>query len=1569
MKIYNQQGQEIYDIAVDDSSVRYRSIMSDDSLTLNFSLTESVEIPRYAYVDFEGSRYTLWRPEEFKKNGTRNNEYTLTLHGYREFLKFVKFKDTSAKPYRLKFFLTGKPVDFMNMLVDSLNDKDAGWSVGDCIDAAEKTLSFNHEYCLDVLARIALEFNTEYEFEGKKIHLRKVEKFKDDPLPLSYGKGNGFLPGVGRYNDGDKQPIGRLYVQGGERNIDFSSYGSKTLLLPKSAMLEYGGKTYRTDADGMYITRDGNNNAAEDSYDASEIYPSRVGTVTAVEVIDAEKNFYDIIDTTIPETLDYGNFRIAGEKATIVFQTGALAGREFDIEQTDNALTGYIHAERRFKIVPAELDGIAMPGGVFVPAVGDKYAIFNISLPQAYIQNNSDKSGASWDMMREAVKYFAENEEEKFRFTGELDGIWSKSRWLEIGGKIVPGGYVLFSDTQFQPQGVLIRITAIKDYVNKPHKPEITLSNASPSGSFSAELGNLNADEVVIEESKKEAIRYSKRQWRDARETMQMLEQLLLNFSGSINPITVQTMQLLVGDESLQFRFVNSKTNPTSVNHVVNFNTSNKTLTSEAGIIQHMTLGVDTITNSHPASDYLFWDVELYTSPALTDTQKSYYLYARCSKNDQNGIFLLSEVPIGIEENSDYYHFLLGILNCEKDGDRSLALLYGFSEVLPGRITAQKIISADGSTFFDLDAGVISGKITFQSGSQGYNNLADAPDLSVYSLQADVNALVSNLQAQIDGQIMTWFDTYVPALSNAPATSWTTDTDKDKHLGDLFYNKTTGLGYRFSKTGTVYSWELLKDTDVAVALANAAAAQDTADGKRRVFVAQPTTADAYDVGDLWANATYSPTYSNDLLKCKTAKASGVAFNIAHWEKASKYTDDAAANAAAAAAANAQTAANTANSLLADIASDGKLTPSEKQAVKKEWDVIPTEMGTIMNQADNYGITYYDLEDRFYELADYINPLLANLTVTSDIDGATFRQKFKNYYDQKNSVLSAISIRAKELADLAQQTADSIAIGGSNLLPNSESPTGFIAYQGSSLTVTNNYSIPEFGTTNAVRLQTSGGTHVLKTYRYIVNAMENGRVVSLSFYVKNLGTADLVLFSNIQKTTTVGAGVALRVKWEGLVGNGVSNLQIQLRAPTTGQNVDAAIWRIKFENGNRCTDWSPAPEEIDAQLVVLNAKTAGRTVIEGGVVESELIMLGNGGISGMSGIPVDTNNNPLPSRWAGGTYQEAIDKIANIVEWFNGDAKFGDLWIDAAGSIAIKDTNGVLKVLLTKNDITTLAAIAGSTQNSTINNATNDNIIEGTTTVLLANSIVVNNNNSTVTVSCVISSNIIRDDKLMMCNGIADVSIYLYNTTTGNNVYIAKLHVVAADAYSASDSLNVGVAVAMPAGTYKLKIIYSHDNYSNCIFNSSISASTTTVVFNGAKQRLEIGKNGIGIIGNSNNYSWMGLDGGVYKSVEKVTSGGVYDKPGVLASGSISSVGGTVISWGAKASNSSKPSTGTYTINHTVGHTNYMVLITPQTASRVGYVYAKNTTSVTIKMTNMSGTATDAAFDYCIIGNN
>ena len=757
MIIYDKTGEVLFDVQVNDSSVRNRAIMGDNSVTLNLSLLEYATIPVGSYIEYQGQRYTLWRPDNFKKHGTRNFEYTITFGSNQEILKRYKYKSLSDIPFQLKFTLTAKPKMFLQLLVDNLNLRDSGWTVGDCIVATEKYLSFNHEYCYDVLGRLAQEFNTEWEIDGKTIHLRKVEKFKTEPLALSYGKGNGFRPGVGRATQGDKSPLNLLFVQGGDRNIDLATYNSRYLLLPKSKELEYEGRKYKTDKDGMYITRADKEVSQynEDSYDASNIYPSRVGEVTAVTTEEGKDDagnpvtFYNIVDSTIPADLNYRDCRIAGEKATMIFQTGVLTGREFDIVQTDTDLTGYDHATRTFELVPLEEDGVTLPNENLKPAIGDKYAIFNIKLPQAYIQDDATQTGASWEMFKEAVRYFYENEEEKFSFTGELDPIWAKNKWLEIGGKIVPGGYIQFSDTQFQPDGILIRITSVKDYINKPHAPVIELSNVPVGGSITTDLGKIDSNEVVDENRYKGSISLTKRRFRDLEETGKMLEAAIDGFSEAINPIYIQTMSLQVGSESLQFRFVNNKTNPVETIPNFDYNQKTKVFTAPAAILQHMTLGIDKISPTHKPSDYKFWDMSSYTSPSLDETAAMYF-YAKCSKTGTTGSFLLSKTAYKMDPGDGYYYFLVGTLSSEYEGERSYRNVYGFTEVLPGSITTSVIASSDGQTYFNLvDGEIVAAHLSIKSGS-GYNNLTDKPDLSIYATNAELSIQSDRISATVE---------------------------------------------------------------------------------------------------------------------------------------------------------------------------------------------------------------------------------------------------------------------------------------------------------------------------------------------------------------------------------------------------------------------------------------------------------------------------------------------------------------------------------------------------------------------------------------------------------------------------------------------------------------------------------------------------------------------------------------------------------------------------------------------------------------------------------------------------
>lgn len=161
---------------------------------------------------------------------------------------------------------------------------------------------------------------------------------------------------------------------------------------------------------------------------------------------------------------------------------------------------------------------------------------------------------------------------------------------------------------------------------------------------------------------------------------------------------------------------------------------------------------------------------------------------------------------------------------------------------------------------------------------------SNAEDLMNFA--SEVSGDLNDLQSQIDGSIQTWFYSGIPTLANQPANQWTDSTTRNNHLGDLYYDTTTGYAYRFMLQNDSYSWGKITDSDVTKALQDAAKAQDTADNKRRVFVTTPTP--PYDVGDLWVQGS-----GGDIKRCQTAKTSSQSYAAADWVLASKYTDDSA----------------------------------------------------------------------------------------------------------------------------------------------------------------------------------------------------------------------------------------------------------------------------------------------------------------------------------------------------------------------------------------------------------------------------------------------------------------------------------------------------------------------------------------------------------------------------------------------------------------------------------------------------------------------------------------------------
>lgn len=756
MKIYNSAGAVLLDIEVGDDSYSYREIMGRDDLTLYFALTSFVEIPVGAYCVFQNVTYYLLKPESLKLQHTRNWEYTLTMETYSGMLQTAIYQNPDDR--RLKFFVTGPATTHLDLLIRCLNGKRSGWSSESTVDSSvEKTIGYDFVNCKEALQQMADGFETEWEIIGKKIVLGKVEHGKATPVSMSYGKGKGFLPGVERRNYNDEIPLSRLFVQGGDRNIVFSSYGAKTLMMPKGVTVGYDGekfswesgysqakaKTFTTDSDGASVSLAGATSECDGALDCSEIYPKRVGTVSEVIVVNESKNEYDFTDNTIPLALDYSSNDVrTAEKMTVIFQTGALAGREFEVDFVKSYGGTVVN---RFKIAPATIDEVDMPSASFAPAQGDKYIVFHCSLPQSYINDPDTHTGAEWEVLRKAVAYLWDSCQPRFSISGKMDGIWSKSRWDSIGGNIVPGGYISFTDERFSPEAFSVRITAVTQFVNRPYSPEITLSNEPTRGGVVSSIREVRGDVVTTQGDVAGGMNYTRRRYRDVKETTDALREALdsfdVDFDESIKPITVQTMQAVVGDDSLQYWFTESLTSDTEIDPPLVWNASAKRLECGLSYILHRTVGVTEVRAD--GTEGSRWTVAAATLATdndgnVLDADSYYYLYIKAAANG-TASFALSKKAMRMNAGDGAYNFLVGILNSEYKGGRSFAPMYGFTEISPGRMTVNRIVSNDGGTYFDLVNGVIGGNIKFLGSGGAERNVSD--------LEGDISGAASKAAA------------------------------------------------------------------------------------------------------------------------------------------------------------------------------------------------------------------------------------------------------------------------------------------------------------------------------------------------------------------------------------------------------------------------------------------------------------------------------------------------------------------------------------------------------------------------------------------------------------------------------------------------------------------------------------------------------------------------------------------------------------------------------------------------------------------------------------------------------
>lgn len=382
----------------------------------------------------------------------------------------------------------------------------------------------------------------------------------------------------------------------------------------------------------------------------------------------------------------------------------------------------------------------------------------------------------------------------------------------------------------------------------------------------------------------------------------------------------------------------------------------------------------------------------------------------------------------------------------------------------------------DGSTYIDYSQTnglTIKAHISASStyGGQQFSDVFVTSENLSSSVKAIVGDDLEFLQNQIDGSIESYFYDYSPTLNNYPAIEWVTEADRQRHNGDTFTNiqefisdsltPDAGKSWRWVKNDSgVWGWIPISDSDAVAALKKAGQAQDTADGKRKVFTQKPGLNDDYQVGDLWVNATFTDTnglllYSNDLLRANTSKNKGELFSISHWELASKYTDDtmasdalakanaaqAAATAAGSAASQAQTEINAYKLEIDDIFSDGIITTSERSRLNTLKDTINTTLFDVQTTYNNvYNNSALDgktqktaLKTAYTQFSNAATTLLNSVTTViskntiSKGDVSAVDQAYNNFNTKYVDYVAALHAANLEIMNTLSNTAYANAV--------------------------------------------------------------------------------------------------------------------------------------------------------------------------------------------------------------------------------------------------------------------------------------------------------------------------------------------------------------------------------------------------------------------------------------------------------------------------------------------------------------------------------------------------------------
>lgn len=696
------------------------TLMSTDTVKVSFKSTQSYTIEIGDKIQIVNDVYTIRTTTTREIVDEELFIYELTFYGSIYDLLKSQYRDTDAtgKSSNSSFDLTYTLKEFVKVVINNVNrDYPGKWQFDEtnCPNTDPILMSFSKQNCLNALQTICKEFKYDFYItqsnDIRTIHIGSTNKIITPPggkTHFEWGKGSG-LYRLKEKNVDDKSIISRLWVEGGTQNIksNYRHY-SQRLQLPLTRQNEkshtlYDGTVIPAFSETIGISSEARRfiedsalsaklgGVVEDTEHYDHIYPQRTGEVTAKptategedgEIIPSNPlSFIDaeMFDLTAKDEDENTLYLIDGVSAKITFISGRLAGQQFEIEKYD-------HSTKTFTIIEfTDSRGLKFPSDAFPIGVGDKYKLTDIVMPQSYIDEAEEDlwyAGYNDFLMRKQARVQYELTFDPMYFIEHLSDDVEMSLFK-------PGDYIPIKDERFDLEKN-IRITNVKRNLLKDHDYVLTLSDTHTISIIAETVQDVLDHENVIVRNRLRDWTRARLAWRTTEELRNMVFDTDNFFDmGNIRPLSVDTNMLTVGSKSQQFVLV-------GVILQANADGLANKFSASAGQLAHLTIDPD---------DVRTWNMSQTT--AILSELGGYYVYAKCSKECDTGVWHITQQQLKAEDISDpnNYYFQVGIIGSLHEGFtfRDFTTTYGFTRINGNTITTGRIITADKQNYLDLD--------------------------------------------------------------------------------------------------------------------------------------------------------------------------------------------------------------------------------------------------------------------------------------------------------------------------------------------------------------------------------------------------------------------------------------------------------------------------------------------------------------------------------------------------------------------------------------------------------------------------------------------------------------------------------------------------------------------------------------------------------------------------------------------------------------------------------------------------------------------------------------------------